>query len=482
MSARDHSKRKRLWLLALLAASLAGAFGWGWRTWDRHAIAVAAIPPRPALTGWAAAMKYPLADAEDAAGGYYHPAIGLAELSRLYHANGFYNEALQCYDGLRQLQPAEPQWPYLEASILAGFGRLDEARPYYERAVALAPDYVPARVRLGEILLKTNRNADAAGTYRATLARVPAEPYSLLGLARCDLVAGDWNRARDHLREAISDHPDFLGAILLLVTVDEHFGDQDEADSLKTMIGTREFVDIVDPWLDGLMEDCYDPYRLGIAADDANFAGDGPRAQHLLERAIALAPNTGAYHYQLGAMFFHATEYELARREMEKAVALSPDYPYSWDLLFKILAAEGQDEAADSALAQGLANCPESADLHLEHAHRMNQAGDLEGAIPEFREAYRLWPSESGPLAELATVYFKLNRRDEALAVLREALQKQPEQPMALAMLAFDSISTGDKEGALRWWGHIRRQPRTPPQAVDSIRQAFQQKFGEPLQ
>jgi tetratricopeptide (TPR) repeat protein len=345
----------------------------------------------------------------------------------------------------------------------------------------LAPDYVPARERLGEVLLKTNHNDDAVNTYRAVLARVPGEPYSLLGLARCDLVAGDWNRARDHLREDISDHPDFLGAMLLLVTVDEHFGYQDEADSLKTTIGTREFVDIVDPWLDALMEDCYDAYRLGLAADDANFAGDGARAQHLLERAIALAPKTGAYHYQLGAMFFHATDYESARSEMEKAVAISPDNPYAWDLLVKILAAQGRTDEADSALAQGLANCPDSADLHLEHAHRLNLAGDLEGSIPEFREAYRLWPSESGPLAELATVYFKLNRRDEALAALREALQKQPEQPMALAMFAFDCISTGDQEGALQWWGHIRHQPRTPPQAVDSIRQAYQQKFGEAL-
>jgi tetratricopeptide (TPR) repeat protein len=469
----------------LPAAGLALALVWGiwlgWRTFDRQRVAAAAVPARPALTGWAVALAPKLADAEEKAGGYGSPIAGLAALSRLYHANGFYNEALQCYEGLRRLQPKEPRWPYLEAAILAGFGRLDEARPFYERAVALAPDYVPARVRLGDVLLKTNRPADAALAYRAVLALVPAEPYALHGLARCDLAAGDWSAARDHLRQAIADHPDFIGALSLLVTVDEHLGDQDEADSLKTTIGTREYVDIADAWSDALTDDCYDPYRLSVAASMANFSGDGPRAQQLLERAIAMAPGTGSYHRQLGSMFFHANDFGPARAEVEKAVEISPDNPYSWDLLVKILIAMGQTEAADSALARGLANCPDSPDLHLERAHRLNQAGDLEDAIPEYREAYRLWPSEGGPLVELATVYFNLNRRDDALAALREALQKQPEQPLALAMLTFDSISRGDKESALQWWEHVRHQPRTPAQAVDSVRQAYQQKFGEAL-
>jgi len=55
---------------------------------------------------------------------------GLIALSRLYHANGFFNEALQCYAGLQRLQLGEARWLHLKASILAGFGRLDEACPW----------------------------------------------------------------------------------------------------------------------------------------------------------------------------------------------------------------------------------------------------------------------------------------------------------------------------------------------------------------
>ena len=52
----------------------------------------------------------------------------------------------------------------------------------------------------------------------------------------------------------------------------------------------------------------------------------------------------------------------------------------------------------------------------------------------------------------------------------------RPCEPQALI-----AISQGDEVGARGWWNRVRLQPATPPQAVNSIRQAFQQQFGRPL-
>jgi Flp pilus assembly protein TadD len=133
---------------------------------------------------------------------------------------------------------------------------------------------------------------------------------------------------------------------------------------------------------------------------------------------------------------------------------------------------------SDQALRTGLANCPMSAGLHLENARRLSKAGRTDEAIDEFRESFRLNPSEADPLVQLAGVLISANRPDEALAALKEALERQPENPEALATLTFFYINSGNEAGALEWWGHVRRQPRTPPDMAVSLRQAFRQRFG----
>lgn len=475
-----HGKKRPLMALVwviVLALTLAS----GWWAIAQHAAVGTSIPRKPDLKGWNAGFEEAVDQAETTARGYFHPAAGLVTLSRLYHANGFYNEALQCYEGLPQLQSGDARWPHLEACILAEFGRIDEARPLAEQAVRLAPDYSPARLRLGNLFLKANQPGPAVETYQEVLKQDPGDPYALLGLARCALARNDWTAARGLLQDALKSHPDFIGGLSLMVTVSEHFGDQAEAGRLRELIGKREFTDLPDPWFDGLLEDVYDPYRLSVAAVVANLAQNPTQAIHLLERATALAPNAATYHRQLGLLLSHVPDYAGARQHLQSAVTLAPTDADSWLFLYQLLNLAGDKDAAAQALANGLAHCPESASLHLEQARRLNTAGFHDEAINEFRLAYQLQPNEAGALVEMASVLFGVNRADEAVAALHEALRRQPGHPMALATLAFYSISSGDEAGALAWWDQVRLQPRTPPQTVNSLKDAFRKRFGREL-
>ena len=71
----------------------------------------------------------------------------------MYHANGFLDEAGRCYQGLQQLDPAEPRWLHLHATILAGYGQIEPALALWKRVRELAPDYLPAQLRSGDSLL-----------------------------------------------------------------------------------------------------------------------------------------------------------------------------------------------------------------------------------------------------------------------------------------------------------------------------------------
>lgn len=469
---------------SLVVAGLLIGIGAGWfgaRLWRAHTTIAGNMPEYPDLSAWPAEMQERAQTADRDARGWFGNVAALANMSRLYHANGFYAEALACYRGLEQCEPGEARWLHLHANLVASLGQPDEAVPLFRRAVAQASDYAPARVRLGDALLKAGQAAEAVQVYNDVLVRHGDHPYALLGLARCAVANKDFAGAKPLLARALAVEPEFIGALSLLVSVHEHFGEANEANALKEQIGRREFSDLPDPWLDDLIEECYDPYRLSVVAVVADVARDRPKAMRLLERAVALAPGTGSYHRQLGLMLSHVPDFPAARRHLERAVALAPTDADAWLLLFQLLKMMGEKETAGQTIANGLAHCPDSASLRIEQARRLNEAGLREEAINQFQEAYRVHPSEAGPLVEMASVLFTVGRPDEALAALREALLKTPGHPMALATLTFHSISSGDESAALGWWEQVRRQPRTPLKMVNQIKEAFRQRFGREL-
>ncbi len=473
--------RRPIISLVLVFAGVLGGSWYGWQLHARRTFVIRHLPVTPDLNSLPAALAESVSVAEAKSHTWRRPAEGLIELSRLYHANGFYPEALTCYEALREIEPANAHWPHLQASIIADFGRMDEAVPLRQTAVRLAPEYIPARLRLADVLLKSNHPADAAPSYAEVLRRVPGNPYALLGLARCDLAGGAWNRARERLNEAVAKNPDFIGALSLLVTVSEHLGDLSSAEALKTTIGRREFSDLPDPWLDELSEVCFDAYRLSVAAAIAGSAGNADAAHDLLDRAIALAPTASSYRRQAGQMLLSDRHYAGAKEHLEKAIVLNPTDSDAWLFLVNALRGLGQEPAAINVLLTGLSHCPQSPSLHLEYARWLKSAGRLNEALVEFHYGYELRPSDASALVELASVYFTANRNSEALAALNQALERQPDHPMALATLTFYAISLHDEAEARKKWELVRLQTKTPPEVVSGLRQAFLQQFGREL-
>jgi tetratricopeptide (TPR) repeat protein len=235
--------------VAVLGGLAATGYFW-WRASAQREIVAAGIPYRPDLNALPAEMAQRVAACERRAHAGPNRIVALGELSRLYHANGFFPEAGQCYQGLLQVDAADPHWPYRLAIILAGYGQLDDALPLWRQAAKLAPDYVPARLRLGDTLLKTNRNVEAARVYAAVLERESRNPYALLGLARIDVDAGRWEAARERL-EVVVQQSNFGIGYDLLPTVYEHLGEAARAEAIRArQKASGAFYDVPDPWID----------------------------------------------------------------------------------------------------------------------------------------------------------------------------------------------------------------------------------------
>lgn len=473
---------KRRLLLAGVALLVLGAAGYGGLTWWRvrqHAeILARAAPDLPDLAGWPEALGRRLQACLDGVHRGNDRVAALGELSRVFHANGFFAEAAFCYVSLEQLQPGEPVWPHRHAAILAGFGEVEAALPHARRAAELAPRYVAAHLRLGELLLKDNQFDAAAAVYREILERQPGEPYAELGLARCDFEAGRWEPARVRLERLVTQTNHRLGYDLI-VTVYERLGQPQRAATLRgRQQASGAYRDPADPWIDGLIEDCYDPFRLSLSAGFLAGAGDPVNAIKRLERAIALSPGNFALHFQLAGVHMSTRSYTRAREQFELCTQLAPEFPDGWIHLSELLLTVGDRTASDRVLAEGLARCPNSPGLHLIRAERLKRLGRIEEAIAEYRASIELRPNEAAAGVELARLLIAQQRVPEARIELQRALTAEPEHPGALSILTFDAISSGDEAVARQWLRRARNQPRIPADQMDALLNAFAQKFG----
>jgi len=404
------------------------------------------------------------------------PLAALVELSRLYHVNGFYDEASDCYEALKVLQPEEPHWPHLLSKIKASYGLLDEAIANERETVALAPDYLPAWIDLGNALLKRNQAAEAEKAFRVVLEKDAKQAYALLGLARVSIARDNWTAAEPQLEGAVKQSKGKVG-VELLATVYRELGKVESADRLLFAHEIGLHTDPADPWLEALMVDCYDPYALSLASGMAGRRGDREGAQRWIERAGELAPRDPMILFQLAHTAAGSGHNQEALRFYEKCVRLKPDFSDGWHYLYISYRNLGNLAAAERTLSKGFENCPDSPALLIEVANGLQAQKKYQRAIGLLNKSIRLRPNEALAYVSLARIHFARKNVERGIQSMRDALHAEPGHPLALTTLAMHAIENGNKETARKYLAKIRLQPKVDPEDAASLYASFQKRF-----
>jgi Flp pilus assembly protein TadD len=367
----------------------------------------------------------------------------------------------------------------LKATALAGFGQLEEAAPLWESVLRKEPEFLPARIRLGDALLKLNRVEEAKTAYQQVLGKNAGDAYALLGLARCDMEKQQWQEAENALSKAVQTDPDFSAAWQLLASLTEKRGDTVQAERARREAAKgQRYQDVPDPWTEALLEDCYDPYKLRVAAATMESGKDLAGARRALTRALQLAPKDPAAHRELGRLMMEQGEFPGAREQLETATKLAPDDSENWIGLFKLASANRDAAEAKRVVLAGLSHCPSSPTLRLEHGRQLLAEGNPQAALLEFKEANRLRPNEPDALVQIGIAYLYLGDSADGVSAMREVLRVQPDHAMALLALARFTIDAGQESEARTWIDRLRRQTRTRPEDIREITALFQKRFG----
>lgn len=116
----------------------------------------------------------------------------VGELGILFELHGFSHESLTAYEIAETLAPEEFRWSYYHAILLAARFDLDTAIVKIDEAILKQPDYAPALIQKGKLLLDQSKYAEALEAFLLA-AEDSIDPYVYIGqaLAHLELDAPD---------------------------------------------------------------------------------------------------------------------------------------------------------------------------------------------------------------------------------------------------------------------------------------------------
>lgn len=399
----------------------------------------------------------------------------LETLSRLYHANGYLNHAWQTYRILIEIDENNPLWPHRLATIVSGYGQLNDSIPLYQKAIELDPQYTPSRVHLGDTFLKLNRYEEATVVFQSILDEEPTNSFALFGQARSSLAQDDVARAK-HLLESARRANKLIGGDLL-ADIYETLGETTNARALLHETIWSSHVDIADPWVDDIITDCYDSFEVAMAAGRAGRAGDSAKAIRLLQRSTRLDPLDHNAHNHLAKQYFSQGDFRLAKQSYENCTKVAPGFAEGWAGLISIELQSGNQAKAISLINQGLANCPDSYVINNYKGDSLIALNRPEEAIPYFENTVRIVPENAIGYNYLARAYIKMGQNSKAFEQLSKALKAEPSNPTAIKLMTLFYISAGDRAQAQNHINKAIASPRISEDVIRTMQTTFKERF-----
>ena len=268
----------------------------------------------------------------------------------LLHAQRRLSEAQDAYRQAIEEQESA-RWRYLHGVVLAESGALAASVTDFRRAVALAPEEMPAWYRLGTALVQVGDASAARAALEQARSLAPESALVLAALADVSILESEPEAALALLSAAFRLEPEAGQLAYKLASVQRRLGNVAEAQAwLERDPGNRLAPTIDDPILLEVASLSRTPRFYRMAADWALARGDVEAAIEALQSAVSLAPSDVALHERLAATLAeHAPGKAMA--DVERLLKLAPDSATGWRLLAWVLrlAPNANARAAEAA-------------------------------------------------------------------------------------------------------------------------------------
>jgi len=317
----------------------------------------------------------------------------------------------------REALRLDPEYTFAHHNLglaLLELGASDGAISSFHAAISLDPDWAEPWYGCAVALITVGRFAEAEESYANATRLQPENPAAHCNLGKACHASGLIDQAIAYYRKAIDMDPDSAEAHNNLGVVLMEQGRADAAiDHHQAAARLRPH------WAEA-------HYNHGICLAALGRHG---KATVAYLNAIDNHPDYPEAHYNLGNTLLRLRRPDQAIRHYEQALLCRPDYLEAHYNLAGFLLSQGRTAAAKSHLAEALQIA-----FRLGDGHRAE--GRLGLAVEAHRKAAQIAADNAEAHYRLGRDLADLDRSEEAIQVLRQALEREPRHAAALQLLA----------------------------------------------
>ena len=327
-----------------------------------------------------------------------------------YIADGDLDSADKAVSKVLEMDPELPLGFYLKGVIAQSRKNLDAAKRFYEQALSLKYDFLPAVLELGRL-------EEQGGKVGAVVQRLEAlrekDPFNQAVLRKLALLA---EKDRAYHRAII-----FWKALVDL-----------DANNLSSVVAlANNYLRIRDP-----------RRALAIATDAASRFDESPQVVELIgvaqlrlkafsdagesfEKLVKMLPEVSVPYYRLAQVEAATGDITSANHNLEKALSIEPNYFKALTLFAYINKVDGNTEKALEAAVRLKDAFPQRADGLLFEGDIYAAQGDYVKSINAYQDAYQLQPDRY-VMGKLYDSYKISGDREHGIKLLEKWLEKVP--------------------------------------------------------
>ena len=221
-------------------------------------------------------------------------AASSGRLGMILHAYKQYESATPCYERAHAFAPDDFRWAYYLGTVRFLLGQDEAAIEPLRQALNLDNQYLPARIKLAQVLFSLEDYSASEEEYRVALFQEPTSALAHFGLGRVVSARDGAPAAIKQYRRACDLSPTFGAAHYALAQAYRAAGENEKADA-------------------------------HLAAFEQNRSADEPLQDPLLYEVSSLERSPANNHYQQGLTLADAGNIEGAVEEFEEALATDPN-------------------------------------------------------------------------------------------------------------------------------------------------------------
>jgi tetratricopeptide (TPR) repeat protein len=335
-----------------------------------------------------------------------------------------------CYRRARAFDPGRFDWAYYLGLVQSQNGENAEAAKNLAGAIRIDPGYVPAKIKLAEVLLILGRLEESRQISEALVREDPRIAPAYYWLGRAAAARGDLRQAEQWYAQACEQWPSYGTAHYALALAYQKTGQTAEAQqhmSAYQKYQANGDPQPEDPKLEAVRALDNSAIAHLMRAVDLENAGQLRQAIAEDEEAARQDPNLVQAQANLISLYARAGEPEKAEQAYRAVLAVNPNLPQSHYDYGVFLVSRARFAEAEAAFRKAIESSPHYAEAHSNLGAMLERRGRMNEAAREYRAAIEDKPNFRQAHYQLGRLLLMDHKPAQAIEELRQTLEPSDE-------------------------------------------------------